>query len=270
MVHQRSALDLILRNARIGNREPRTVDIAIAKGRIADIASAIAADAPEDDLAGKLIVPGFVETHIHLDKSCILDRCKSEQGTLAEAIAEVATAKRNFTEEDVYQRARRTLEKSILQGTMRMRTHVEVDPRIGLNGFHAVQRLQTAYRWAIDIEICVFPQEGLLNDPGTEELLNEACEQGADLIGGCPYTIATRIAISRAFSSWRGTLIATSIFISISISIRRGCISTRFAARREPPAGAAGSPSAMSLSCLRSNPNGWRRSQSAWLKPASP
>jgi cytosine deaminase len=189
MVHQRSALDLILRNARIGNREPRTVDIAIAKGRIVDIASAtIAAEAPEDDLAGKLVVPGFVETHIHLDKSCILDRCKSEQGTLAEAIAEVAATKRDFTEEDVYRRARRTLEKSILQGTMRMRTHVEVDPRIGLTSFHAIQRLQKAYRWAIDIEICVFPQEGLLNDPGTDELLNEACEQGADLIGGCPYT----------------------------------------------------------------------------------
>ena len=57
-----------------------------------------------------------------------------------------------------------------------------------LYGFHAIQRLQKEYRWAIDIEICVFPQEGLLNDPGAEELLNVACEQGADLIGGCPYT----------------------------------------------------------------------------------
>jgi cytosine deaminase len=188
MAQTRSAIDLILRNARVGNREPRTVDIAIAKGRIVDIAAAIAADAPDDDLGGKLVVPGFVETHIHLDKSCLLDRCKSEHGTLAEAIAEVAAAKRGFSEDDVFRRARGTLEKSILNGTMRMRTHVEVDPRIGLNGFHAVQRLQKDYRWAIDIEICVFPQEGLLDDPGTEELLIEACAQGADLIGGCPYT----------------------------------------------------------------------------------
>ena len=77
----------------------------------------------------------LVESHIHLDKSCILDRCKSRQGTLAEAIAEVAAAKRGFTEEDVYRRARRTLEKSILQGTMRMRSHVEVDPRSALTAF---------------------------------------------------------------------------------------------------------------------------------------
>ena len=119
---------------------------------------------------------GFVETHIHLDKSCILDRCQSEQGSLEEAIAEVAAAKRGFTEEDVYARGRRTLEKAIVQGTTHMRTHVEVDPRIGLRSFNAMRRLKQDYRWAIDLELCVFPQEGLINDPGTEELLVEACE----------------------------------------------------------------------------------------------
>jgi len=69
-----------------------------------------------------------------------------------------------------------------------MRTHVEVDPRIGLKSFAAIRRLKRDYAWAIDLEICVFPQEGLLNDPGTEELLVAACRAGADLIGGCPYT----------------------------------------------------------------------------------
>jgi cytosine/creatinine deaminase len=200
------AVDLILRNACIGGREPQTFDIAIADGRIVDIAAAIAAEALEEQIAGKLVIPGFVETHIHLDKSCILDRCRSHDGTLAEAIAEVAAAKRNFSEDDIYTRGKRTLEKAILQGTMRMRTHVEVDPRVGLKGFHAIRRLRRDYAWAIDIEICVFPQEGLINDPGTEELLIEACAQGADLIGGCPYTdsdphghIARIFAIARQF-----------------------------------------------------------------------
>jgi cytosine deaminase len=107
---------------------------------------------------------------------------------LPEAIAQVAAAKRAFSEDDVYARGRRTLEKAILQGTTRMRTHVEVDPRIGLRSFAAIKRLKQDYAWAIDLEICVFPQEGMLNDPGTEELLVAACEGGADLIGGCPYT----------------------------------------------------------------------------------
>lgn len=86
------ALDLILRDARIGGGEAATVDVAIAGGRIVDIASGIAADAPAENIGGRLVVAGFVETHIHLDKSCILDRCKSQQGTLQEAIAEVAAA----------------------------------------------------------------------------------------------------------------------------------------------------------------------------------
>jgi cytosine/creatinine deaminase len=200
------AIDLILRNACIAGREPQTLDIAIADGRIVQIESGIAAGAPTEDIAGKLVLPGFVETHIHLDKSCILDRCTSHEGTLTEAIAEVAAAKRAFTEDDIYERGRATLEKAILQGTMHMRTHVEVDPRVGLRGCAAVQQLKRDYGWAIDLEICVFPQEGLLNDPGTEELLIAACEQGADLIGGCPYTdsdpngqIARIFAIAKRF-----------------------------------------------------------------------
>jgi cytosine/creatinine deaminase len=182
------ALDFILRTASIAGREPHPVDIGVEGGRIAAIAPRLEADVPADDIGGRLVIPGFVESHIHLDKSCILERCRSHEGTLAEAIAEVAAAKRDFSEDDIYRRARQTLEKAILQGTMRMRTHVEVDPRVGLEGFHAIRRLKSAYAWAIDIEICVFPQEGLLNDPGTDELLIEACEQGADVIGGCPYT----------------------------------------------------------------------------------
>ena len=199
-------LDLILRNARIAEHASAPVDIAVSQGRIIDIAPGISADAPAEDAGGRLVIPGFVDTHIHLDKSCILDRCVPQEGTLQEAVSQVAAAKRSFTEDDVYARGRRTLEKAILQGTTRMRTHVEVDPRIGLTSFNAIKRLKDDYAWAIDVEICVFPQEGLLNDPGTEELLIAACEAGADLIGGCPYTdsdphgqIARIFAIARRF-----------------------------------------------------------------------
>lgn len=182
------SFDLILRKARLAQSADTLLDIAVANGRIVEIASKISGDGPSEDLDGRLVIPGFVDSHIHLDKSCILDRCRSEEGTLQEAIAEVAAAKRAFTEDDVYARGRRTLEKAILQGTTHMRTHVEVDPRIGLKSFNAISRLKKNYAWAIDLEICVFPQEGMLNDPGTEGLLVAACEAGADLIGGCPYT----------------------------------------------------------------------------------
>ena len=181
-------LDLVLRQGRLAGSDEAPVDIGVADGRIVDIAPHIVADAPEQQLDGRLVIPGFVETHIHLDKSCILERCNCERGTLEEAIETVAAAKRSFTEADIHARAQRTLEKAIIQGTTRMRTHVEADPRVGLNGFHALRTLKRDYAWALDLQICVFPQEGLTNDPGTEELLVEACEQGADVIGGCPYT----------------------------------------------------------------------------------
>ena len=63
-------------------------------------------------------------------------------------------------------RAERTLEQCIKHGTTRMRTQVEVDPGIGMRGFEGVQSLIADYKWAIDIEICVFPQEGLISYPG--------------------------------------------------------------------------------------------------------
>src|SRR5712691_4747546 len=110
-------LDLVLRQGRLIDSGQGMVDIAVADGRIVEIASRIVADAPDEQLGGRLVIPGFVETHIHLDKSCILDRCNCPEGTLQEAIASVAAAKRAFTEDDIHARARRTLEKAIVQGT---------------------------------------------------------------------------------------------------------------------------------------------------------
>lgn len=182
-------MDLILRNARIvGQRDGAPVDIGIDKGRIVAIQPGLAASGRELDLGGRLVSPGFVETHIHLDKSCILDRCKAEKGDLEEAIGEVAKAKKAFTPEDVYQRAKRTLEKCILNGTTHMRTQLEVDPGIELRGLEGVLAVINEYKWAIDVEICIFPQEGLLNNPGTDELMVEALKRGGKVVGAAPYT----------------------------------------------------------------------------------
>ena len=155
----------------------------------------------ELNAAGCLVVPGMIETHIHLDKTCILDRCRIEEGTVAEAVRETAAAKRGFTVEDVYARGKRTLERCITQGTMRMRTHVELDPGIGMIGFEAVEQLARDYAWAMDVELCVFPQEGLTNNPGTEELLIEGLRRGARAIGAVPYfDTDPRAQIDRIFA----------------------------------------------------------------------
>ena len=182
-------MDLILRNALIAGAENEPpVDIGIEGGRIAAVQTGLAAEGEEIDIGGRLVSPGFIETHIHLDKSCLLDRCKSVEGTLEEAISEVAKAKRNFQPDEVRERAVKTLEKCILQGTTHMRTHLEVDPVVGLRSLEGIQPLIEEYKWAIDLEICVFPQEGLLNNPGTDELMVEGLKRGCHVVGGAPYT----------------------------------------------------------------------------------
>jgi len=75
-----------------------------------------------------------------------------------------------------------------------MRTHVEIDPRIALRGYEAIKALKRDYAWAIDLSLCVFPQEGLTNDPGSEELLVQALRDGGEVIGGCPYMDSDPVA----------------------------------------------------------------------------
>src|SRR6266404_2718754 len=185
-MNARTAFDLSFRNARTRS-QATPVDIGVSGGRIAAIEPRLACEAMEFDAGSRLVLPGFVDTHIHLDKACLLGRCGHDHSTVSDAIRAVAAMKRDFTVEDIHARGARVIERAIVHGTTRMRTHVEIDPRIGLRGFEAIKALKRDYAWAIDLSICVFPQEGLTNDPGTEELLVAALRDGGDLIGGCPY-----------------------------------------------------------------------------------
>jgi cytosine/creatinine deaminase len=179
-------MDLVLRNARLSSDEARVVEIGVASGKIAAIAPKLDTSAQTIDAGGRLVVPGFVESHIHLDKSHIFERATPETERMAYAVKRTAAVKRAFTVEDVAARARRTLDMAVAQGVTRMRTHVEVDPGIGLRGWEGIKPLVDEYRWAIDIELCVFPQEGLTNNPGTDELMLAGLRDGARVVGAAP------------------------------------------------------------------------------------
>jgi cytosine deaminase len=180
-------MDLVIRNARLSDRLAEgPLDIGIEGGRIVAITRGLAADAEAYDAEGHLVCPGLIETHIHLDKSRIIDRCAAQERSALSPVKGVTPLKQGMTVEDVRARAARTLKECIKHGTTRMRTQVEVDPGIGMRGFEGVQSLIADYRWAIDIEICVFPQEGLISYPGTDELLVEGLKRGAKVIGGAP------------------------------------------------------------------------------------
>ncbi len=180
-------MDLIIRNARLFDRlSDGPLDIGVEQGRIIAIERGISSEADVYDAKGYLVCPGLIETHIHLDKSRIIDRCAPQERSQLSPVKGVTPLKKSMSVEDVRTRAERTLEECIKHGTTRMRTQVEVDPGIGMRGFEGVQSLIADYRWAVEIEICVFPQEGLISYPGTEELLIEGLKRGARVIGGAP------------------------------------------------------------------------------------
>jgi cytosine deaminase len=185
--------DLIIGGARL-HHGPTPIDIGIRDGRIAGVAPRLDASAPREEAGGRLAFGGFVDAHIHLDKAGILSRCPICEGTLKEAIALTAKAKAGFTAEDIFARASKVVEKAILSGTNRMRSFVEVDPRVTFLGLEAIKRVKADYRFAIDIDICVFAQEGTTQEPETLAMLREALAAGADSLGGCPYTDTDPIA----------------------------------------------------------------------------
>ncbi len=177
-------MDFIVRNARLA--DGTLTDIGVVGGRIAAMQPGLAADAPSYDAEGCLACAGLVETHIHLDKSRIIDRCTPEQGRMPRSMERVAAVKHTFTQQDVYDRASRTLEECIKHGATRMRTHVELDAGVELRSFEAIEQLRRDYAWAIDIELCVFPQESLTDNPRSDALIVEALKRGAKVIGAAP------------------------------------------------------------------------------------
>ena len=196
----------ILTNARLANGAGATVDIAVNDGRIVAIGPRLTNGAAGDharvDAAGRFVSAGLVESHFHLDKSRILDRVAPlEDRRATDYMKRVSAVKDSFTDEDTYARASATLEQCLLNGVLHMRTHVEVDPNVGLRGFGAIERLAKDYAWAIDLEICVFLQEGWTNVPGAESNVVQALERGVKVVGGAPRYVAVGPAqIERIFA----------------------------------------------------------------------
>jgi len=183
------AFDLIVRNARLANggASRGSVDIAVSNGRIAAIEPRIAGGGENVDAGGRLVSPGLVESHFHLDKSRILDRVAPLADRRAtDHMARTSAVKHTFTVEDVYARASGTLEQCLLNGVGHMRTHVEVDPNVGMHGYDAIERLAKDYAWGIDLQLCVFLQEGWTNVQGAEANVVAALKRGAQVVGGAP------------------------------------------------------------------------------------
>jgi cytosine deaminase len=144
------------------------------------------------DAEGRMAVPGFVEPHIHLDKALISERAPvNVSGTLTEAIEILWEIKRNYTAEEIADRASRVLTRAIENGISHLRTHVDVDPIGGTRPAQGLIRARERFRGLIDIQIVAFPQEGIVKSPGTEALMREVMKLGVDVAGGMPFNEAS-------------------------------------------------------------------------------
>jgi len=186
-------LDILVKNVAVWGREG-LCDLGIANGHFVSIGqgSASAEAVLTLDAEGRMAVPGFVEPHIHLDKALISERAPvNVSGTLTEAIEILWEIKRNYTVDEIADRASRVLERALSNGISRLRTHVDVDPIGGTRPAEGLIRARDRFRELMDIQIVAFPQEGIVKSPGTEALMREAMKLGVDVVGGMPFNEAS-------------------------------------------------------------------------------
>lgn len=182
-----NTMDMIIRNVRIDDAKPM-VDVAISNGKIVAIEeNLLLASANEIQGHGHVLIPSFVESHLHLEKAFVMDRKANRSGTLQEAIAVTAELKPTFTHEDIMERSRQVIRTLVQNGSTHVRAHAEFDPGQGFTGFDAVLQLREEFKDVITIQVVAFPQEGIFKYPGTEAMMVEAMEKGADVVGGIPY-----------------------------------------------------------------------------------
>src|SRR2546426_289541 len=177
-------MDLVIRNARLRG-EKELVDITVTRGGIESVGPRLAGTAREDiDAGGCLVSPGFVNLHLHADKSLLGERMRPNvSGTLPEAIEITNEFKRAYEPEEVARRAGRVLEAGVQNGTTFFRLFADVGTIGGLRAAQGLllppERLQKYCR----VQVVAFPQEGIARGPGAAELLEEAVEQGCDILG---------------------------------------------------------------------------------------
>ena len=168
-----------------------TRDVGVGRGRIEAIEEHLKEMGGEEiEAGGRLLSPGFVNIHCHLDKcltSSWADVWEATKTGSPEAIPSATRLKERFTEDDIVNRASRALTSSVIAGTTAVRAFADVDTVGGLLAVKSLLRVKEKFRDVLDVQVVAFPQEGLLRDEGAEELLEKSMELGADVVGGMPW-----------------------------------------------------------------------------------
>jgi cytosine/creatinine deaminase len=184
---------MIIKNARLHGLEGLW-KIEVENGKITKIAESANDTTSSDviDAEGGLVLPPFIEPHIHLDTTLTAgEPMWNVSGTLFEGIERWAERKQFLTHEDVKTRAKKALKMQMAQGIQHVRTHVDItDPK--LTALKAMLEVKEEMAPWVDIQLVAFPQEGILSYPNGVELLEESIKMGVDVVGGIPHYEFTR------------------------------------------------------------------------------
>ena len=180
-------MDFVVRSAKLRGRST-LVDIGISDGVITEISERIAQKAVKElNAEGNLTTPSFVDPHEHLDDAMISEFTRPNMsGTLFEGIEILREAKKKFTVGDVKKGAVKAIHMLVENGTTIIRSHTNVDSVTQLNSIKGLVEARMECKDLVSLQIVVFPQEGLIRDQGTEELMRKSMEAGADIVGGIP------------------------------------------------------------------------------------
>lgn len=168
------------------------LDVVVSDGVFSKIVPAGTAPAQQKstvtDFNGALLLPAFVNAHAHLDKAFLFETATSERVYVDGYYSgpNILERKSAFTIADVTERASKLIDWSLQCGVTAIRTHVDVDPYAKLVGVEALLQLRERYKGVLDIQVCAFPQDGLLREKLTPDLMREACRMGIDVMGGKP------------------------------------------------------------------------------------
>ena len=174
-------------NANIYRNEDAT-EILVEKGVITQIGKNLPMAEEEIDLKGRLVVPPYVDAHLHLDYVYTgrNDGATNDTGTLFEGIARWHDVKEHQTYEDAKERALRGIQEEVSKGVQFIRTHIDVDdPK--LTGLKAMLEIREELKDNVTIQIVAFPQEGMYAYKGGDEMVEEALKMGADCVGSIPH-----------------------------------------------------------------------------------
>lgn len=175
-------------NAKIYRNEAAT-ELIVENGQITHIGTHLPKCDEEIDLNGKLVLPPYVDPHLHLDYVYTLSELGQEgagTGTLFEAIELWPQFKKTLTVESVKRLAMKGIKDEVSQGVQHIRTHIDVtDPNF--TALKAMLELKEHLKDKVDIQIVAFPQEGMYMYKGGRDLVEEALKMGADVVGGIPH-----------------------------------------------------------------------------------